>query len=161
MVDFNGVPLRGPWIQDEVATFLDGARIPMRIAVTSSTGCPIVLSVWFIREGGSLFGATRPTSTLVRYLDEHGECGFEISPDAPPYHGVRGKATVTLLPARGAEILDRLLVRYLGSTETPLGKRLRDDAEDEICFKLDPTLLVSWDYRKRMASSTTGAASTK
>ena len=153
MAEFDNVPITGPWDQYEVTSFLDSTLIPMRIAVNSPSGCPIVLSVWFVREGGNLLGATRPTSTLVKYLENCGECGFEIAPDTPPYRGVRGQAKVQLLPSRGAEVLDTLLIRYLGSNDTKLGARLRINADDEICFQLQPTLLTSWDYQKRMASS--------
>jgi hypothetical protein len=152
MRPFSEIECRGPWTRDDVATFLDDVLIPMRIAVNSSSGCPIVLSVWFLRDGNSLIGATRPTSTLIRCLMKSPECGFEIGPDTPPYRGVRGKAIATLEPTRGGQVLDQLLIKYQGSLDSPLAVRLRKHAADEVCFRLDPTLLITWDYAKRMAS---------
>jgi len=149
--------LRGPWSAESVRAHLDRSVIPLRIGVESGSGWPLVLSVWFVADGFELLGATRPTSTLVRCLERRPRCGFEVASDTPPYAGVRGRAQVTLDAAAGAAVLDRLLVRYLGSVDSPLGERLRASAADEVCFRLQPVSITSWDFRRRMASSLTGA----
>ncbi len=149
--------LRGPWSAELVRAHLDSSVIPLRIGVESRTGWPLVLSVWFVADGFELLGATRPTSALVRCLERQPRCGFEVASDRPPYAGVRGRAHVELDPAAGAQVLDRLLIRYLGSVDTPLGERLRATAADEVCFRLRPVSITSWDFRRRMASSLTGA----
>lgn len=125
----------------------------MRIGVESLSGWPLVMSVWFIPDGLELLGATRPDSTLVRCLERRPQCAFEVGADAPPYRGVRGQARVELDRVAGGATLDRLLVRYLGSAANPLGERLRARAADEVCLRLVPVSLVSWDYGRRMASS--------
>jgi len=145
--------VRGPWSAARAYDFLDHAVIPMRIGVESSSGCPLVLSLWFIAEGDELLGATQSSSVLARSLERSARCGFEVAADAPPYRGVRGQAHVELRREEGAAILDRLLVRYLGSVTTPLGARLRAHATDEVGIRLRPTSLVSWDYTDRMTSS--------
>ena len=146
-------PLRGPWSHDEVAEFLVTSVIPMRMSVATDSGWPIVLSLWFAPDGLELVGATRPTSALVRCLEQRPRCGFEVAGDTPPYRGVRGRATVELDRAAGAATLDRLLVRYLGGLDSPLAGTLRATADDEVCLRLRPVALTSWDYRRRMASS--------
>ena len=146
--------VRGPWSVDQVADFLADSVIPVRLGVDAGPGGPLVLSVWFTPEGLELVGATRPTSTLIRCLERRPECGFEVAADAPPYHGVRGRARVELDRAGGATTLDRLLVRYLGGLDSPLAHRLRAAAaEDEVGFRLRPVSLTSWDYRERMVDS--------
>ena len=125
----------------------------MRMSVATDSGWPLVVSLWFVPDGSELLGATRPTSTLVRCLEQRPRCGFEVAGDAPPYHGVRGRATVTLDRAAGAATLDRLLVRYLGGVDSPLAETLRASADDEVCLRLRPVALTTWDYRDRMASS--------
>ena len=149
---------RGPWSPDDVTEFLRGAVIPVRVGVDAGPGGPLVLSVWFLPDGVELVGATRPTSTLVRCLERRPECGFEVAADTPPYRGVRGRGRVELDRTGGAETLDRLLTRYLGGVDNPLGARLRADAEDEVGFRIRPVSLTSWDYRDRMASSLAGPA---
>jgi len=145
--------VRGPWSTDQVAAFLHASVIPVRLGVDAGPGGPLVLSVWFVPEGLELVGATRPTSTLVRCLERRPECGFEVAGDAPPYHGVRGRARVELDRVGGAATLDRLLGRYLGGVDSPLAVRLRSAAVDEVGFRLRPVSLTSWDYRDRMADS--------
>jgi len=147
--------IRGPWSASTVHRFLDGAVIPMRIGVEAPSGWPLVLSLWFIPDGLELLGATRPDSVLVRCLERRPRCSFEVAADAPPYRGVRGRARVELDRARGGATLDRLLERYLGSATNPLGERLRARAADEVCLRLAPVSLTSWDYGPRMASSLT------
>jgi len=39
--------LKGPWPNERVAAYLDEAVIPMRLAVASASGAPLVLSLWF------------------------------------------------------------------------------------------------------------------
>jgi len=153
MTESDAPVVRGPWSSDQVAAFLADAVIPVRLGVDAGSGGPLVLSVWFVPDGLELVGATRPTSTLVRCLERRSECGFEVAGDAPPYHGVRGRARVELDRVGGATTLDRLLERYLGGLDSPLANRLRADAADEVGFRLRPTSLTSWDYRERMATS--------
>ena len=153
MSDHSPVEIKGPWPQDEVVRFLARSVIPLRIGVTTPSGWPLVLSVWFVPVGDELLVATRPTSTLVRCLTQLPRCGFEVAGDTPPYHGVRGRAEVVLDHAAGAATLDRLLERYLGGTTSPLAKRLRLGASDEVCIRLRPVSITSWDYGERMASS--------
>jgi hypothetical protein len=146
-------PVRGPWSHEEVAEFLEASVIPMRMSVETDSGWPIVLSLWFAPDGLELVGATRPTSALVRCLERRPRCGFEVAGDTPPYHGVRGRATVELDRGYGAATLDRLLVRYLGGLDSPLADTLRASAHDEVGMRLRPVALTTWDYRDRMASS--------
>jgi len=151
MVQVQWPEIRGPWSGTEVRQFLDDSVIPMRLGVQSSAGWPLVMSVWFILDGSELLGATRPTSTLVRCLERRAGCGFEIAADSLPYRGVRGHADVELDGDAGGATLDRLLVRYLGSLTSPLAIRLRARADDEVCLRLRPRSLVSWDFSSRMA----------
>ena len=149
--------VRGPWSADQVAAFLAGSVIPVRLGVDAGPGGPLVLSVWFLPDGLELVGATRPTSTLVRCLERRPRCGFEIAADAPPYRGVRGRAVVELDRDSGSRTLDLLLTRYLGGVDSPLGDRLRSRSADEVGLRLRPVAVTSWDYRSRMASSVAGA----
>ena len=80
-LDVNVDNLRGPFSPGEVDAFLDTALIPMRIAAVGQNGWPLVLSLWFLRDGDELLAATRPTSMLVAYLTQMPKCGFEIAGD--------------------------------------------------------------------------------
>lgn len=142
---------KGPWTALETNTFLDAAIIPMRLACVREDGFPLVASHWFIRREDTLWCAVHKDAAVANVLSQNPRCGFEISADAPPYAGVRGKALASLHPG-GGPLLAELLERYLGSTETSLGRWLLSRADDELAVQLTPASLFTWDYRERMGS---------
>jgi nitroimidazol reductase NimA-like FMN-containing flavoprotein (pyridoxamine 5'-phosphate oxidase superfamily) len=143
-------PITGTWGRDEVTLYLDDTVIPIRLAVTSPTGWPIVLSLWFVREEGQLLCATQQSASVVRALRENERCAFEIARDAPPYHGVRGRGRVTLDTQSAPRVLETLVDRYLPSRDEPLARWLLSRVASEVCIRIDPLRIASWDYRKRM-----------
>lgn len=134
--------------------FLTDIRIPLRLSCKTESGWPMVLSLWFLHEDGQLFCATQETAKVVQYLENEPRCAFEIAGDLPPYCGIRGQARATLDPHRGAEILEKLLLRYQPSLDTPLSKNLLDSKDDEMAIILDPVNLYHWDFSKRMEPAT-------
>ncbi len=145
--------LRGPFAPSEVDDFLDTAVIPMRLAAVGPTGWPLIVSLWFLRHGDEILAATRPSSTLVAFLTQEPKCGFEIAGDEPPYKGVRGRAEVIVDDHAGGPVLEMLLTKYLGGTSSPLAKKLMGNAADEVCLRLQPRSIISWDFTRRMSDS--------
>ena len=145
--------LRGPFAPREVDAFLDAAVIPMRLAAVGPTGWPLIVSLWFLRHGDEILAATRPSSTLVAFLTQEPKCGFEIAGDEPPYKGVRGRAEVIVDDHAGGPVLEMLLTKYLGGTSSPLAKTLMGNAADEVCLRLQPRSIISWDFTRRMSDS--------
>ena len=150
--------LRGPYSSREVDAFLDDAVIPMRLAAVGPTGWPLVVSLWFLRHGDEILAATRPTSTLVAFLAQEPRCGFEIAGDELPYRGVRGRAEVIVDDHAGGPVLELLLTKYLGGTSSPLARNLMAHASDEVCLRLQPRSIISWDFTTRMSGSVDGTA---
>lgn len=150
--------LRGPFAPREVDDFLDASVIPMRLATVGPTGWPLVVSLWFLRHGDEILAATRPTSTLVAFLSQEPRCGFEIAGDEPPYRGIRGRAGVILDDDAGGPVLELLLTKYLGGTSSPLANKLMAHASDEVCLRLRPHSIVSWDFTTRMTGSVDGSS---
>ncbi|KPK17269.1 MAG: hypothetical protein AMJ62_02125 [Myxococcales bacterium SG8_38] len=140
----------GPWSQSRVREFLAEARIPMRLAANTDSGFPVVLSLWFLPEEDQLLGAVHQGARIAKRLKEDPRCAFEIAPDEPPYRGVRGQAMASLEVKGSGELLERLLNRYLGSTDSSLGRFLLGRADEELVVRLRPTWIASWDYTRRM-----------
>ena len=130
--------------------FLTTIRIPLRLACTTKSGWPIALSLWFQYQDGQLFCATQKSARVVAYLQNNSRCAFEIAEDRPPYCGVRGQAIATLDEQIGVEVLEQLLVRYLGDTTTGLARTLLANSADEVAIVLKPVNVFTWDFSSRM-----------
>lgn len=140
----------------DYSKFLDSVRIPIRLAFRTSSGWPLVLSLWYLHENGRLLCATRRTAKVVGHLELDPRCGFEIAEDRSPYCGVRGQARVTIREEGAVDILKRLLLRYEGSLDTRLARTLLANSEDEVALVLEPTWITTWDFRKRMSEPDSG-----
>ncbi len=140
----------GPWNASQIDAFLDEARIPIRVGLLRADGWPLVVSVWFCREDDALWCATASDSYLAKRIARDARCGFEIAPEAPPYHGLRGHADAALVPERGDEWRERLAKRYLGDQPSAFSKWLLQQQRPETAICLHPRALISWDYRGRM-----------
>lgn len=140
----------GPWSESRVREFLAETRIPMRLGANTDSGFPVVLSLWFLPDGDQLLGAVHQDARIAKRLTDDPRCAFEIAPDEPPYRGVRGQAMASLEPDGAGELLERLLDRYLGSTDSSLARFLLSRADEELVVRLRPTWISSWDYTRRM-----------
>lgn len=143
--------MRGPFDLDAVRAFLDASVIPLRLGCVAPSGWPLVVSLWFTREGDELLCATQRSSSLVRALEASPRCAFEVASEQPPYRGVRGRAHVLVEPDDDLATLRKLLLRYQGSTDGPLARLLLGRTTPEVRLRLDPTELTSWDFTRRMS----------
>jgi hypothetical protein len=135
---------------NDVARFLDGARVPLRLGVNGARGHPLLVSLWFVPLGDTLWCATQRSARVARAIARDSRCGFEVAPESMPYRGVRGSATAALHEDRGAEILGLLIDRYLGDRSSRFARWLLGRSASETAIALQPRSLVSWDYRSRM-----------
>ena len=147
------VDIRGPWTAAEAADFLDRARIPIRLACIGSDGFPRVVSLWYRYEAGCFYCVTHRDSKLTGLLRRNRKVGFEVSPNDPPYHGVRGQGVVNLEESGGEATLRRHLQHYLGGTDSSLAQWLLSRAEDELLVTVTVRRMFSWDYRERMSDT--------
>ncbi|TXS95963.1 pyridoxamine 5'-phosphate oxidase family protein [Parahaliea maris] len=143
--------LKGPWLESQVSSFLEQSVYPLRLACVDPEGVPVVVSVWYLLDNGSLQCVSHQKSHLVRLLRANNRVGFEVAPNEPPYHGVRGQGSARLTPLGERDTLNRLLVRYLGGTDSSLAQWLLSRKAEEVLISIDPTQIFSWDYRQRMA----------
>jgi nitroimidazol reductase NimA-like FMN-containing flavoprotein (pyridoxamine 5'-phosphate oxidase superfamily) len=147
------IKLKGPWSLDEIDVFLSQANLPLRLACVGSDGFPRVVSLWYQYQGGTLYCVTHQDSKLVALLQADDKVGFEVAPNEPPYHGVRGQGRVALAPLESSSTLEDLLKRYLGSVESNLANWLLSRSDEELLITISPHRLFSWDYRERMGDS--------
>ncbi len=92
----------------------------------------------FLAEGDEIFGTVHRDARIAQRLQVDPRCAFEIAPNEPPYLGVRGQATASLESDGAEELLEQLLHRYLGTTESKLGRFLLGRADEELVVCLRP-----------------------
>lgn len=137
-------------ITPSITHYLQHIKVPLRLACTTLDGWPIVISLWYIYDDGMLYCATQSSAKVVQYLNREPRCGFEIASDQPPYCGIRGQALAHIDNKRGNEILERLLIRYLGGIDNPLGHKLLRRKSPEVALCLTPKQMFTWNYTRRM-----------
>ncbi len=145
------VILKGPWDKARIDAFLYECTFPLRLACVGDDGFPRVVSVWYGYDGERLRCVSHRSSQLVSLLQRCDRVGFELAPNEPPYHGVRGQGIATLDSDADGAVLGQMLQRYLGGADSKLGNWLLSRAEDEVLITIAPVRLFSWDYRERMA----------
>lgn len=137
-------------MSNSIAHYLEQTVIPLRLGCVDLSGWSCVVSLWYLYENGLLYCATKDSAKVVEYLRKNPRCGFEVAGDMPPYCGVRGRATAEIIPEQGQAILEKLVVRYLGGTDTPLGQQLLANSENEVAIVLNPVQITHWNFSKRM-----------
>jgi len=135
---------------NELKTYLNGNRIPMRLACATKSGLPMVVSLWYLYQDGQLFCATQKTARVISYLKNDPRCAFEIAADSPPYCGVRGQAMARIEDDMGVWVLEKLLVRYVGGLDNDLARGLLSNSHNEVAIVVDPVQTYRWDFSSRM-----------
>lgn len=140
----------GPWSPTQVEAWLHATVIPVRLASAGKRG-PLVQSLWFTYDAGALWCATQSASVLATRIARDGRVGWEVSGDDPPYRGVRGTGSASLVddPATVESVLRRLVGRY-GQEGTPLAEWLLGRLASEVAVRIDDLRVTSWDYSPRM-----------
>ena len=134
----------------EMNNYLETVRIPLRLACATESGWPMAVSLWFKHQNGYLICATQKSARVISYLQNDPRCAFEIASDLPPYCGVRGQAIASIDESIGGEILEQLLVRYLGGKDSALARNLVAKSENEVAIILKPVKIYTWDFSSRM-----------
>jgi nitroimidazol reductase NimA-like FMN-containing flavoprotein (pyridoxamine 5'-phosphate oxidase superfamily) len=135
---------------EQAAEYLEHMRIPLRLACTTKSGWPMVLSLWYQYQDRKLYCATKRSARVVSYLQNSQRCAFEIAADQPPYCGLRGQAVAAIDEEIGAAVLENLIQRYIGSVDNDLARNLLKDRDEEVAIVLEPIKVFSWDFSKRM-----------
>ena len=144
------IKITGPWDMQKIGSHLDTSVVPLKLAIISARGWPVIASLWFSYEDGTIICASKEKSRVIQILKENNKCAFEVSADSPPYHGVRGQGLAVLGHDPSGKTLENLHDRFLGSSKTPFKAWLMRGASEEVIIRITPSNLMSWDYRNRM-----------
>jgi len=143
----------GAWSAAEATAYLEAATVPIRVACRTPSGGLWMLSLWYRYRDGAFHCATSADADVVRYLEADPDVAFEVSANDPPYRGVRGAGTASITPDEDKALLEALLDRYLGGTDSALAERLLAADRREVHVRIDPERCYSWDFSERMADA--------
>ena len=143
---------KSAWNDRSIENFVKQAVIPIRVAVNDNRGFPLICSLWFLYEDKKFYCATSAKSKIYRIIESNNRCAFEVALNDPPYKGVRGQAYVLVESNSARNVLEKLIIRYLGSTDTRLARWLLSREKDEKVLVIEPVWISSWDYSERMKS---------
>ena len=144
----------GAWSKSEAEAYLTDATVPIRLACRTPADGLWMLSLWYRYDGEAFHCATGADADVVEYLDANPGVAFEVSDNRPPYRGVRGAGTATIDRDEDKTLLESLLMRYLGGTDSELAGRLLDADREEVRIRIEPERLYTWDFTERMADVT-------
>lgn len=134
----------------KLENMINDTKIPIRLACITSTGSPIVVSLWYTIIDGKIYCATQKKAKIITYIKNNPTFGFEIATDSPPYRGIRGHGNVKVIEHMGKDILVILIDKYLGKKISTLSEFLRNNSENEVAIEITPEKLFTYDYSKRM-----------
>lgn len=145
------ITVNGAWSREQMASFLGEALVPVRLGCHHPRGGLWMVSLWYRYEEGNLLCTTSRSSDIASFLRREGAVSFEVSTNRPPYMGVRGSGTATLEADESKDLLEGLLGRYLGGTDSELAASLLDEDREELVIRIEPDRLFTWDFANRMA----------
>lgn len=140
--------------EQEVKKFLE-SKLNMQLATLDPDGHPIIHPVWFYHDSelGKLYTGTQKGTRKVRNLQEKPDMVyFSIDEESYPYKGVKGRGEARIITdtQRNVDTIEKINLKYLGTQDHPLAKRLLDNARSgvEVVIEISPKFYSAWDFAK-------------
>lgn len=147
-----GMP--GSVTPDEVDKFLQN-RLNIQLATIDEEGYPIIQPVWFYydKDTGKLYtGTQKMTKKVQNLLRNPDKLYFSIDDENYPYKGVKGRGVARISEdvQKNLGIVEKINLKYLGTLDHPLAKRLMDNTRDgsEVVIEITPKFFSAWDFAK-------------
>lgn len=144
---------KSAWNAAQLMEFMRGSQLPLRVATMDADGFPHITSLWFHLAVDRLFCCTQQSALVARHLKHNAQVGFELAVSHPPYHGLSGQGTATIVVEDARARLDRLIAHYLEDRDPGLRNWLLSRIATEVVIEIVPLRITSWDFRRRMASA--------
>lgn len=149
----NAMPGMAGMTKAEVDRFLE-SKLNVQLATIDEMGDPNIQPVWFHydKNAGELYVGTNRMSKKVQNIRAKPTVYFSIDDENLPYKGAKGKGTATIIedPNQVVPIVEKMNIKYLGTSDHPIAKMLTENARNgtEILLKISPRFFSTWDYAK-------------
>ena len=62
------IKITGPWDMQKIESYLNTCVVPLKLAIISARGWPVIVSLWFFYEHGVIICASKEKSKVVQLL---------------------------------------------------------------------------------------------
>ena len=140
--------------REEAERFLE-SKLNLQIATIDEKGEPNIQPVWFYydKDEGKLLVLTSKVAKKTQNLSNRPTIYFSIDDENPPYKGVKGKGTATVVedPNLIVPQAEKISMKYLGTLDHPAAKEMADRSKngEGVLVKISPKFFSTWDFGKR------------
>jgi general stress protein 26 len=143
-----------PVTETEVNNFLQ-SKLNLQIATIDEEGYPMIQPTWFLydNDSGKIYTGTAKMTRKVQNIQRNpNKIYFSIDEENYPYKGVKGRAIARISEDihKNLQIIEKINLKYLGTLEHPLAKRLIENTRNgiEVVIEITPKFFSAWDFSK-------------
>jgi general stress protein 26 len=143
-----------PVTETEVNNFLQ-SKLNIQIATIDEEGYPMIQPTWFLydNDSGKIYIGTAKMTRKVQNIQRNpNRIYFSIAEENYPYKGVKGRAIARISEdiQKNLPIIEKINLKYLGTLEHPLAKRLIESTRSgiEVVIEITPKFFSAWDFSK-------------
>jgi uncharacterized pyridoxamine 5'-phosphate oxidase family protein len=143
-----------PVTETEVKNFLQ-SKLNIQIATIDGEGYPMIHPTWFLydNDSGKIYIGTAKMTKKVQNIQRNpNKIYFSIAEENYPYKGVKGRAVARISEdiQKNLPIIGKINLKYLGTHEHPLAKRLMESTRNgiEVAIEITPKFFSAWDFSK-------------
>ena len=140
--------------EKEIKTFLTNNKLNLHLGTVDEKQYPNIHPTWYIYDDSkdAIFIETSKHSKKINNLKKNDKIYFCVDDGNPPYKGVRGKGSVRILtkPDTNLPIAEKIMLKYLGSTDHPMAKVLLENVRNgnSVVLEITPKYYSTWDYSR-------------
>ncbi len=142
--------------EEEVNSFLK-SKLNLQLATIDEDGYPSIQPVWFLydKESGKIYISTQKTTRKAHNLSTNSDkIYFSIDDENLPYKGVKGRGVARISENKdwNRPIIEKIIVKYLGTLDNPLALMLLENAKKgvQVVIEITPKFFSAWDFGKSM-----------
>jgi nitroimidazol reductase NimA-like FMN-containing flavoprotein (pyridoxamine 5'-phosphate oxidase superfamily) len=143
-----------PVTESEVNSLLQ-SKLNIQIATIDEEGYPIIHPIWFLydNDSGKIYIGTAKMTKKVQNIQRNpNKIYFSIAEENNPYKGVKGRAVARISEdiQKNLAIIGKINLKYLGTHQHPLAKRLMESTRNgiEVVIEITPRFFSAWDFSK-------------
>ncbi len=143
-----------PVTEIEVNNFLQ-SKLNIQTATIDEEGYPVIYPTWFLYDNDSAkiyIGTPKMTRKVQNIQRNPDKIYFSIDDENYPYKGVKGRAVARVSEdiQKNLSIMEKINLKYLGTLEHPLAKRLMENTRNgtQAVIEISPKFFSAWDFGK-------------